>query len=282
MLGQAVAAQLRRLGHPFVGTDREVDITDAEAVRVQAEGFSHIVNCAAYTAVDAAERDEATAHRVNGEGPENLARAAATTGATLLHVSTDYVFDGEAEAPYGEDAPCAPRSAYGRSKLAGEAALRGFGRVYVVRTSWLFGPGGPNFVATMIDLMRERETLRVVVDQRGRPTYTRDLAGAMLSLLGLSGPFDPGAAAAPGVYHFANAGETTWHGFAEAILAAGRARGLSLATQEIAAITTAEFPRPAPRPAYSVLDTARLESALGLRPRPFTAALEDYLMEMTS
>ena len=280
MLATAVRAELEGRGVPFVATDLDVDIAAEGAVSelMARESPTHVVNCAAYTRVDDAERHEDDAFRANATGPRNLAVAVRGAEASLVHFSTDYVFDGLAKAPYTEDAPCAPAGAYARSKRAGEEAVlaeieQGL-RATLVRTSWLFGEGGKNFVATMVRLIAEREELRVVADQVGRPTYTKDLARAALDLAGIG---DGARAPEPGVYHFANAGVTSWHGFTMAIREVCLELGLPVRAARIVPITTAEYPLPAPRPAYSVLDTGRIERVLGRVPRPFREALAEYL-----
>lgn len=277
MLGRAASELLLQNQAEVIETDLEVDITREEEVsRFAAETRPDcVLNCAAYTRVDDAEKDEARARQVNALGPAHLAAAARAQGADLVHISTDYVFDGQGAHPYGEEEPPRPLGVYGRTKHEGEQRVLELAeppastrKTYILRTAWLFGEHGPNFVTTMLGLMRERETLRVVCDQHGCPTYTRDLAAAIWSLYSLRAP--------GGVYHFTNAEPTTWHGFATMILELARAHGLPVQTQTIEAIATREYPRPAPRPAYSVLSTARYTAATGEPPRPWQAALREY------
>lgn len=243
-------------------TDRDRVLDDLERIRPEI-----IINCAAFTDVDGCETKEALATRVNGDGPGYLAEAALASGATLVHISTDYVFDGVKSTPYLETDPTNPRSAYGRSKLLGEQAVieSGLEKYFIVRTSWLYGPQGKNFVETIIRLAREREELRVVADQIGSPTFTGDLAAAIFRLLktqsvqGASGTFHD----LYGIYHFANAGVCSWHEFAEQIVRNLEQSGESLSVRKVSAITTEEFPLPAPRPAYSVLSTEKFRDATG-------------------
>lgn len=278
MLGQAVQAALAARGIAHVATDAELDIGDLGAVETFAarEPFTHVINCAAYTRVDACETHEAEARRANAEGPANLARVARARGATAITVSTDYVFDGAAHAPYRESDPPAPVSAYGRTKLEGEqrllAELAEHGETeaagYVVRTSWLFGRGGPSFVATMLRLFAERPEVRVVDDQLGRPTYAPDLAEALIALAQRR--------PAAGIYHFANAGQVSWYGLAVAVRDEAAARGTRFPVT-LTPITTADYPTPARRPAWSVLATDKIERVLGSAPRPWREGLVDYL-----
>ncbi|MEW2545236.1 dTDP-4-dehydrorhamnose reductase [Streptomyces sp. NPDC047002] len=271
MLGQDLLAALAACGEKATGLGRaDLDITDAGAVRgaLAAHGPSVVVNCAAWTAVDDAEAEEDQALAVNGEGPRILAEACRASGAVLLHLSTDYVFAGDAQAPYAEDAPLAPRSAYGRTKAVGEsavlAALPDTG--YVVRTAWLYGAGGGNFVRTMIRLEGVKDTLDVVDDQRGQPTWSADLAGL---LVGLGRGALAGTAPA-GVYHGTGGGETTWYGLTREIF-----RLLGADPGRVRPTTSEAFVRPAPRPAYSVLGHDRWHAA-GLAPlRNWKDALAD-------
>jgi dTDP-4-dehydrorhamnose reductase len=241
MLGRDLVAALA--GDEVTALDRRaLDITDATAVASAVPGHDVVVNCAAWTDVDGAEADEQEATRVNGLGPQLLAAACAASGARLVQVSTDYVFDGTASTPYAEDAPLAPRSAYGRSKAAGEVAVRSLlpDASYVVRTAWLYGVHGRNFVRTMAKLEATRDTVDVVDDQLGQPTWTRDVAAAIVSLLRAEAP--------GGTYHSTSSGETTWCGLARAVF-----EELGADPGRVRPTTTDRLPRPAPRPAYSVL-----------------------------
>jgi len=259
-------------GHDVVGPTRaELDVTDPAAVERAVKDVrpDAVLNAAAYTAVDAAETDEAAAAAVNAEAPATLARVCALYGAGLVHVSTDYVFAGDASTPYPVDAPVGPTSAYGRTKLAGERAVRELlpERSWVVRTAWVYGAGGGNFVRTMARLEATRDTVEVVDDQRGSPTWSRDLAAGLLALVA-AGP-------APGVYHCTNAGETTWYGLARAVF-----EEIGADPERVRPTTTAAFPRPAPRPAYSVLSPAAWLVAGLPAPRDWRDALHAAFAEV--
>ena len=271
MLGQAVVAAARARGWDAVGLSREqADVTDRGRLLACARELRPevIVNCAAFTQVDACEAEPERAFAVNDEGVAHAAAAAASAGARLVHLSTEYVFDGEARAPYREDAPPAPRSVYGRSKLAGEQRALAADGALVVRTSWLFGPGGANFVAAMAGLLAAgRLPLRVVRDQEGCPTYAPFLAAALLDLVRLG---------AAGIVHYRNRGPVSWYAFAVEI---ARLWGGPEAV-EVVPITTAEIARPAPRPAYSVLDVTRFEEIAGRRVEPWQPGLEEVLARL--
>ncbi|GAA3452589.1 dTDP-4-dehydrorhamnose reductase [Dactylosporangium matsuzakiense] len=262
MLGRDLLAVLA--DHDVTAATRaELDITDTAKVRDLVNGHDVVINAAAWTDVDGAEADEAAATAVNGTGVEVLAQACAAAGARLIHVSTDYVFPGDATEPYAEDAPTDPINAYGRSKLAGErAALRHGG--HVVRTAWLYGETGRNFVTTMLRLAGEREFVEVVDDQLGQPTWSRDLAERLVQLALADAP--------AGVYHGTASGQVTWFGLAQAVFAeAGHDPA------RVRPTTSAAYARPAKRPAYSVLGHGRWAAA-GLAPmRQWRAMLHDMV-----
>jgi dTDP-4-dehydrorhamnose reductase len=266
--GQLGRALVRRRGaHELVAVDVDrLDICDPAQVSREVVNVDVVINAAAYTAVDRAEADRERAFAVNAIGAGNIARACRDRGIRLLHVSTDYVFDGTAARPYREDDPIAPLGAYGETKAAGERAVHDAGGT-VVRTSWLFGQGGPSFVHTMLRLARERPVLRVVADQHGCPTWTDHLADALLAL-----------AARPSLdatYHYCDEPATTWHAFATAIIDEAHLR------VPVEPITSVEYPTPAKRPAYSVLDTQRI-AALGIHPRPWRDGVAEIVAKELS
>lgn len=230
-----------------------------------------VVNAAAYTAVDKAESDRDAAFRANAEAPARIAEACAACGVRLVHYSTDYVFDGRGTRPYREDDPTAPLGVYGASKLAGEQAIRASGaRHLIFRTAWVYAAHGRNFMRTMLRLAAEREELKVVADQRGTPTPAALIAD--ITAVALAQPSAPS-----GLWHLTAGGETTWHGFAEAIVADAHARGLLTRMPRVVPIATVDYPTPAARPAYSVLDTARLRSDFGIALPPWRSDLAAVL-----
>jgi dTDP-4-dehydrorhamnose reductase len=246
----------------------ELDITEERSVGQRFGGFRPdlVVNCAAYTQVDACEQNEELACKVNGVGAGIVAKAAADCGARMIHISTDYVFEGDARSPYQEDHPTGrPErlSAYGRSKLLGEQLVRKHhAGALIVRTAWMYGPDGAGFPNAILRRAREDGKLRVVNDQRGSPTFAPDLAEALHRL---------GRLDCTGVMHVTNSGQCTWYEFACEIV---RLAGLDVPVQPV---TTADFPRPAKRPAYSVLDNRRFVAATGQPLRPWQEAIEDFL-----
>ncbi|WP_182907164.1 dTDP-4-dehydrorhamnose reductase [Microbispora sp. H13382] len=264
MLGADLTTLLAGEGEDVAALSRrDLDLCDPAAVRaaVRTEKPDVVVNCAAWTAVDEAETREREALAVNGDAVRPLAAACAGHGVTLVHLSTDYVFDGTARTPYAEDEPVNPVNAYGRTKAAGErAALRHGG--YVVRTAWLYGAHGPNFARTMIRLAAGGDPVRVVDDQHGQPTWTADLAAQIVRLVRACPP--------PGVYHGTNAGQTTWYGYAREIF-----RLLGTDPDRVRPTSSRDFPRPARRPAYGVLGHEAWGRA-GLAPmRDWREALRD-------
>jgi len=270
-VGRAVTELAQHRGLPHRALRRaDCDITDQAALQAHIQPGCFVINCAAYTAVDRAETDIGEAYRVNAVAPEHIATTCAKVGAPLIHLSTDYVFDGAGSRPAKEDDVPRPLSVYGRSKLAGEIAVRMGTRAHVIlRTSWVFSPHGTNFVRTIRRIAGERAALRVVDDQIGGPTAASDIAAAALTIID--------AAATPGfaqwgTYHFSGAPAVSWHDFARAVLADGKA--------EVTATTTAEYAAPARRPMSSVLDCNRLRRVFGIAQPDWRPALEEVLRQL--
>jgi dTDP-4-dehydrorhamnose reductase len=261
----------------------EFDVTDRDQVlqemrRVQPDV---IINCAAFTDVDGCETEVELANRVNGTAVGYLAEAAQKVDATLIHISTDYVFDGTKESPYVEEDLVNPQSAYGASKLLGEQAIldSGLKKYFIVRTSWLYGHGGKNFVETILRLAGEREELKVVADQVGSPTYTADLADAVFHLLALTDHRSPITGHDPyGTYHFSNEGHCSWYEFACAIVEEARRHNLPVVTRDIHPIRTEEYPLPAKRPANSMFDKSKYKAATGAEIPEWRESLRRYIL----
>jgi dTDP-4-dehydrorhamnose reductase len=289
MLGTELSLRLEAQGIPCIGTDREVDITDPAALAAFAETqgrttpITWIINCAAYTAVDKAEDDVDFCRRLNAGGPANIARTAQKIGARLIHISTDYVFNGKgivdsntvAPRPYREDDPTDPIGVYGLTKRDGEIAImENNPRSYIIRTAWLYGQYGANFVATMLRLMNERDAVSVVDDQRGSPTWARDLAE---TIIGVISTVESGRDFPAGIYHYTNEGSITWFDFAQEIYTQGRTLGLLIGACNVKPCTSAEFPAKVTRPAYSVLDKSKIKAALGITIPAWDMSLRRYL-----
>ncbi|MCP1104979.1 dTDP-4-dehydrorhamnose reductase [Serratia nevei] len=255
----------------------QLDITDSAAIAATVEQFKPdaIVNAAAYTAVDKAESEPEKARAINVDGPAFLATAAANLDIPLVHVSTDYVFDGTATEPYCETAPCSPASVYGQTKFDGEcAALKIHSKTVVIRTAWVFSEYGNNFVKTMLRVGAQRSELGVVSDQYGCPTYAGDIADVIISML--SNPHLP-----YGVYHYCGDSAVSWFGFAQAIFEEAQASSLYAHQVKVNPIATHEYPTPASRPAYSILSTEKI-CALGLSPSPWRQQLKPVLSKILS
>jgi len=267
MLGQDLMLGLSN--RDVQGFDRaEFDITDLESVRSVLSDFDVVINCAAWTAVDDAEVNEAAAMAINGTGPANVSRVCAELGSKLVHISTDYVFSGDAKIPYSETEITKPKSAYGRTKLAGELAVRENlpNDHYIVRTAWLYGQYGPNFIKTMINLEKTKDSISVVDDQIGQPTWTKDLTTQIISMIDAKAP--------SGTYHATSSGQTSWFGLTQRIFEL-----LGADPKRVLPTDTAAFPRPAPRPAYSVLGHENW-SKVGLNPiRGWNEALTEAFAE---
>lgn len=271
-----LAAAVKRLlpdGYQIVPYDLpEFDLTDREQVAVLRETAPQVIlNCAAYTNVDGCEENRELAMRVNGEGPGLLAELALEIGAVLVHISTDFVFSGDKQQPYLETDATGPLSVYGQSKLLGEekVIVSGLQRYFIVRTSWLYGLGGNNFVETMIRLAKERQELRVVADQRGTPTLTDDLAQAVFALLETE---------AYGLYHFSSQGECSWHQFAAEIIGQVGEKE-QLIVKNVLPIPTEGYPLPAVRPKYSVLSKEKVERVIQVEIPMWQQSLSYYLAQ---
>lgn len=282
-LGWELQRTLAPLGE-LVALDRAgMDLSDPDSIhRAIADARpAVIVNAAAYTAVDKAESEPAAAMQVNGVAPGIIAEEAARSGALVVHYSTDYVFDGRRDTPYREDDPPSPLNVYGRTKLAGEEAVRAAGAPYLIfRTSWVYSARGSNFLRTMLKLAGERSELRIVDDQVGAPTWARSVAELTARALGANGAGPGRARELSGIYHLTAGGAVSWCGFAKAIFAHARARLADFRVPAVVPIPTSQYPLPARRPANSRLDNSKLSSAFGLTPPAWEVMLEQCMDEV--
>jgi dTDP-4-dehydrorhamnose reductase len=284
MLGTELSLLLEKSGLPFTGTDREVDITDLSALGDYAEKYpvAWIINCAAYTAVDKAEDDPETCRRLNELGAANIAVCAKNTGARLIHISTDYVFDGngikdgtQKLRPYREDDKTNPTGIYGLTKRDGElAVMENNPCSFIIRTAWLYGKYGNNFVHTMLRLMNEREEIKVVDDQYGSPTWAFDLAFSVIAVIKAA---DSGKDIPFGIYHYTNEGNITWFDFAKEIYRQGREQGRISKDCTVNPCTSGEYPAKVKRPAYSVLDKSKIKLTIGIDIPAWDVSLKEFL-----
>ena len=275
-VGHCLKAQLEGYAELSVPDSTALNIADRRSVRQVVETFrpDYIINAAAYTAVDKAESDAERAFAVNRDGASHLAEAAEAAGAAMLHISTDYVFDGAGGAPYDEAAQTAPQNIYGASKLVGEqAVLAACRRAVVMRTSWVFGAHGQNFVKTMLRLGRERDSLGIVADQYGAPTAAADIAAALITIVRRHTPEQ--LAERAGIYHYCGSPYASWFEFAETIFAEAAAQGVLAKIPAVKPIATADYPTPAKRPADSRLDCGKIRVVFGIGPCDWHSALSD-------
>lgn len=273
MLGSDIESLLKAGNIEFVASDREVDITNEAVLQEFAadKKISWIINCSAYTAVDKAEDEADLCYKINRDGVRNIAFVADKIGAKVVHISTDYVFDGKSKKPLTEDDTPSPVSVYGKSKLAGEDEIKNITRKYfIIRTAWLYGKNGNNFVYTMLRLFNERDTVKVVNDQHGTPTYTIDLASLIINIIKTNSD-------KYGVYHFSNEGDITWFDFASKIYE--MAKGIKLIRKDVSVlpITTDAYPTKAVRPAYSLLDKSKVKNTFGYDVKGWEESLYDFL-----
>lgn len=299
MLGSEVARQLDEAKLPWVGTDKEVDITDPAALQNYADSIltssyfpstlthsqrqiNWIINCSAYTNVEKAEEDTELAEKLNAIGPRNIARIARSMNSRLIHISTDYVFGGKGTEPYKEDDAKNPLGIYGKTKLDGELAIqKEMNTYYILRTAWLYGFDGKNFVYTMTNAMNNRESVNVVNDQKGTPTFAGDLAAVILRIISKSDNaksfFGKNSAPAYGVYHFSNGGETNWFQFAEEIYKLGKKYGRITNECKVNPCSTEEYGAKVERPAYSVLSKEKIIKELKIKLPAWEQSLERFM-----
>ncbi|QEN06986.1 dTDP-4-dehydrorhamnose reductase [Oceanispirochaeta crateris] len=279
MLGQELSLDLENLGLKYIGSDRDVSILEPSVLNAFAEKHNPhiIINCSAYTAVDKAEEDRDAAYAINQRGVANIATLAVARDIPLIHISTDYVFEGTSPSPRREDDPTGPTGVYGASKLAGEEEIRKIcTKYFIIRTAWLYGRYGANFVYTMIKLMNKLDTLKVIDDQQGSPTWTQDLTGFIGTILS-------GESEAYGTYHFSGEGECSWHHFAAEIYRLGREKGLICSDCTINPCTSEEFPTPTKRPAYSLMSKEKVKNTFPEYKVPhWKASLYNFLEGITS
>lgn len=299
MLGSEIAKQLDECKLPWVGTDREVDITDPQALETFEKGIETaayfpsklehadrqikwIINCSAYTNVDKAEEEPELAEKLNSTGPLNIARLARKIGAKLIHISTDYVFNGKGTSPYTEDMEKDPLGVYGKTKALGEDAIqKEMNTFYIIRTAWLYGFDGKNFVYTMTKAMNSHDSVKVVNDQKGTPTCAIDLAAVILKLIsksdGAKAFFGKNSAPAYGIYQYTNAGETTWFEFCKEIYKLGKKYGRITQDCSVNPCTSEEFGSKVERPSYSVLSKDKIVKALKLKNPTWQMSLEKFI-----
>lgn len=300
MLGSEVAKQLTENKLPFIGTDKEVDITNFEALEkfianVETESYYHsdnfsraqrqikwIINCAAYTNVDKAEDDVELATQLNEIAPQNIARIARKISAKLIHISTDYVFGGDGNKPFTENDKLNPLGVYGKTKAAGEIAIqKEMTQYYILRTAWLYGFDGKNFVYTMTNLMNSKDELKVVNDQKGTPTCAVDLAETIIKIISKSDNakafFGKNSAPSYGIYHFSNIGQITWYDFAQKIYELGKKYQKISNECKVLPCTSDEFPAKVTRPSYSVLDKSKISKELKIKIPEWQISLEKFI-----
>jgi dTDP-4-dehydrorhamnose reductase len=280
MLASEIAAQLNQHNIQWIGSDKEVDITEKASVDVFIQqnfasgSLQWIINCAAYTAVDKAEDDPETAQKLNADALINICTAAKKYGTQFIHFSTDYVFDGTSSIPYIETDTTNPQSVYGCTKLQGEQnIIELLPEHYIIRTAWLYGKSGNNFVSTMLHLMNEKDSLKVVNDQRGSPTYAVDLAKAVLRIMQVDNH-------RYGIYHYSNEGNITWYDFSCEIYRQGKRIGLIKRACSVVPCTSSEFPQKAHRPSFSLLNKQKIKETFSLSVPNWNESLSLYLKEL--